>query len=109
MALISRFGEGEERVRIRAFQRSVANLGMSFGMGIAAIALAMDTRTAYVAMVLGNAASYFAAAIFILQFPAMPPIAPVNGAGRVSGFIALRDRHFLVEAEGHACRLLAVA
>lgn len=96
MALISRFGEGEERVRIRAFQRSVANLGMSFGMGIAAIALAMDTRTAYVAMVLGNAASYFVAAIFIMQFPAMPPIAPANGAKRASGFVALRDRHFLI-------------
>ena len=96
MALISRFGEGEERVRIRAFQRSVANLGMSFGMGIAAIALAMDTRTAYVAMVLGNGASYFVAAIFIMQFPAMPPIAPANGGKRPSGFVALLDRHFLV-------------
>lgn len=96
MALISRFGEGEERVRIRAFQRSVANLGMSVGMGIAAIALAMDTRTAYLAMVLGNAASYFVAALFVMQFPPMPPVALPSGSQRPSGLVALRDRHFLV-------------
>jgi MFS family permease len=95
MALVSRFGAGEERVRIRAFQRSVSNLGMSLGMGIAAVALAVDTREAYVAMVLGNAATYIGSAFFVMQFPAMPPTSPKGSTQSGPRLVALRDRHFL--------------
>ncbi len=109
MALVSRFGAGEERVRIRAFQRSVSNLGMSLGMGIAAVALALDTRAAYVAMVLGNAATYLGAAVFVMQFPAMPPIAPTGGGSGGSRLVALRDRHFLIVTALTGCMSIQFA
>lgn len=96
MALMARIGEGEERVRIRAFQRSVSNLGMAIGMAIAATALAMDTRAGYVAMVIGNAITYLASATIVLQFPKMPPISLVGTAHSGSRLVALRDRHFLI-------------
>jgi MFS family permease len=109
MALISRFGVGEERVRIRAFQRSVSNLGMSFGMGIAAVALAIDTREAYLAMVMGNAVSYFVAAVFVRQFPAMPPTSPFGGNQTGPRLVALRDRHFLTATALSGCMSIQFA
>jgi MFS family permease len=109
MALISRFGAGEERVRIRAFQRSVGNLGMSVGMGVAAIALAMDTRAGYVVMVLGNAAAYLVSAIMVMQFPAMEPTSPKGSEKRGRGLVALRDRHFLIATALAGCMAIQFA
>jgi len=109
MALISRFGDGVERVRIRAFQRSVSNLGMGIGMGIAAVALAMDTRAAYVAMVLGNAVTYLGSAVFVTQFPAMPPISLEGTIHSGSRMVALRDRHFLIASALNGCMAIQFA
>lgn len=109
MAMISRFGDGEERVRIRAFQRSVSNFGMSVGMGIAAVALAMDTRAGYVAMVLGNAATFLGAAVFIMQFPEMPPISLAGTGHSGSRLVALRDRHFLTATALNGCMAIQFA
>ena len=109
MALMSRFGAGEERVRIRAFQRSVSNLGMSVGMAIAAVALAIDTREGYVAMVLGNAITFVGSAFFVMQFPVMPPTAPAGGASSGSRLVALRDRHFLAATALSGCMSIQFA
>lgn len=109
MAMISRFGEGEERVRIRAFQRSVSNFGMSVGMGIAAVALAMDTRAAYVAMVLGNAITFVGSAFFVMQFPEMPPISLAGTVHGGSRLVALRDRHFLTATALSGCMAIQFA
>ncbi|GBL25707.1 hypothetical protein EMGBS7_06030 [Candidatus Planktophila sp.] len=47
MAMIARIGEGEERVRIRAYTRAVTNLGIAFGTVVAGFALAINTVFAY--------------------------------------------------------------
>ena len=96
MALMSRLGEGEERVRIRAYQHAVTNFGMGLGMAIAAVALALDTREAYVAMVLGNAVAFVGSAFFVLKFPEMPKIVPTVRTEGHPRLVALRDRRFLM-------------
>jgi MFS family permease len=94
--LIARFGVGEERVRIQAYQRSVTNFGISIGMIFAGAALAIDTRDAYVAMVLGNAVTFVIAAAFVLQLPAMAPTAPPVAGGPRTGLVVLRDGRYLL-------------
>ncbi|NDI09228.1 MAG: MFS transporter, partial [Actinobacteria bacterium] len=51
MALIARIGEGEERVKIRAYTRAVTNLGIAFGTVVAGFALAINSVTAYKNMI----------------------------------------------------------
>lgn len=93
---MSRFGEGEARVRVRALQRAVSNVGMSVGTLLAGVALALDTRSAYVAMVLGNALTFVLGAWFVMKLPPMPPQRAANEANRPRRFIALRDRRFVL-------------
>ena len=95
-ALMSRFGVGEERVRVRAFQRAVTNFGMSIGMVFAGVALAFDTRDAYVAMVLSNAVTFIVAAYFVMKLPAMPPIALGEGQRPEPMSVVLKDRRYLL-------------
>lgn len=109
MALISRLGVGEERVRIRAYQRSISNLGLSLGMGIAAVALAVDTREAYVAMVVGNAITFVGAAFFVLQLPKISPTKTVGIAKTTRRLVALRDRHFLIATALNGCMSIQFA
>lgn len=94
--LVGRFGEGEDRVRIRAYQRAVTNLGMSVGIALSGVGLALDTRSAYVAMVLGNAVTFFAAAAFVLRLPRMPALPIGEGERREPMTVVLRDRRYLL-------------
>ncbi len=66
----------ETRVRTQAFARSWLNIGWSVGAGMAALALAVDTRAAYLALPLANAAVLLANLVLIARLPAGP-------AGRV--------------------------
>jgi len=95
LAIMARFGVGEERVRIRAYQRAVTNFGISVGMVFAGAALAIDTRQAYVAMVLANAVTFAVAALFVTRLPAMPATAASvdEGGGRL--LVVFRDRRYL--------------
>ncbi|OYV65965.1 MAG: hypothetical protein B7X07_01065 [Actinobacteria bacterium 21-64-8] len=93
---MSRFGEGEARVRVRALQRAVSNVGMAVGTLLAGVALAFDTRSAYVAMVLGNAITFVFGAFFVMKLPPMPPRRLDDAAHPPSRFVALRDRRFLL-------------
>ncbi len=95
-AMMSRFGHGDERVRVRAFQRAVTNFGISIGMVFAGVALAFDTRSAYLAMILGNAVTFLVAAFYIMQLPPMPPIPVAVGESREPMTVVLRDRRFLL-------------
>ncbi len=94
--LLGRFGVGEDRVRIRAYQRAVTNLGMSVGIALSGVGLALDTRSAYVAMVLGNAATFFVAAAFVLKLPRMPALPIEEGKRREPMTVVLRDRRYLL-------------
>ncbi|MFG2717343.1 MFS transporter [Streptomyces sp. NPDC048416] len=75
-AVIGSLGEGEQRVRLRALLKSVTNAGLSIGTALAALALAADTRGAYLTVVLLNAATYLGAALPLLR---VPPVAPHGG------------------------------
>ena len=94
-ALMSRFGVGEQRVHVRAFQRAVTNFGMSIGMVIAGVALAIDTRDAYLTMVLSNAVTFIVSAYFVMQLPAMPPVPLSAGDKRAPMSVVLTDRRYL--------------
>lgn len=83
----------EERVRGRAYLRAVTNVGIAGGAALAGLALAADTRGAYLALVLGDAASTVLAAGVLLRLPRSVRRTAVE-AGRMTR--ALRDRPFVV-------------
>jgi MFS family permease len=70
----------------------VANLGVSLGALASGAAIQADTRDAYLALVLGDAATFLVCAALLLSLPAMPPLPAPDGA---RPRIALRDRPFL--------------
>ncbi|WP_433612740.1 MFS transporter [Dactylosporangium sp. CA-139114] len=83
----------EERVRTRAYLRSVTNVGIALGSALGGVALAMDTRAAYVVLILGDALTYLVAAALASRLAPIPRQVHTPGAPRL---VALRDRPFLV-------------
>lgn len=78
MAMIARIGEGEERVRIRAYTRAVTNLGIAFGTVVAGFALAINTVFAYKSMIALDALTFFLAAFAYLRVPNVKPTLLAN-------------------------------
>ncbi|MDY0813867.1 MFS transporter [Kitasatospora purpeofusca] len=73
-ALIARVS-GERPAAFRARLRTFVNLGVVTGTLGAAVALQIDTRAAYTALILANAASFAGAALVVLLgVPAYPPL-----------------------------------
>lgn len=58
---------GSERTRYRALSRVMMNLGYGVGAGVAALGLAVGTRGAYTALVLGNALSFLLAGALVAR------------------------------------------
>ncbi|MGB2569535.1 MFS transporter [Micromonospora citrea] len=83
---------GDGLARYRAYLRSVANLAGSGAAVAAGFAVHLDTRTAYVALVLGNAVSFLACAAVVAALPSLPPLPAPPRSGR---WTALRDRGYL--------------
>ena len=92
MATIAKFGVGEERVRIRAYTRAVTNLGIGLGAVFAGVALAINTRSGYVTMLVLDAGTFFGAA---LVWRRLPYVAPTVSKGEPFSFIALKDKKFV--------------
>jgi MFS family permease len=92
MATISKLGTGEERVAIRAYQRTVTNLGIALGSVIAGIALAINTQVVYQGMLLANALTFIISALIFLRLPYIPPTVEKS---EPLTFEALEDRRFL--------------
>jgi MFS family permease len=90
--VISKIGVGEDRVKIRAAQRAMANMGIGLGTVFAGIALAMNTPIAYQAMMVLNSVSYLVSARVLSRIPEMQ--ATVNKDEKI-GAIALKDKRFL--------------
>ncbi|MEV2218642.1 MFS transporter [Nocardia vinacea] len=67
-ALIARVG-GPERARLRGYLRSVTNIGVALGAAGAGLAIRSDTRTAYLALILVDAASFLLTALIIARIP----------------------------------------
>ncbi|MFH8934038.1 MFS transporter [Streptomyces griseosporeus] len=73
-ALVVRVG-GERPARFRAKLRTFVNLGVVLGTVGAGLALAADTRVAYLLLILGNAASFALCAALLLLLPRYPVLA----------------------------------
>ena len=87
MAMISKLGTGDERVTIRAYQRSVTNFGIAMGTVFAGISLAINTRAGYQTMMLLDAATFVIAS---QVFKRLPFVEPTVEKGAPFSFIALR-------------------
>ncbi|GGY33169.1 MFS transporter [Streptomyces tanashiensis] len=90
-ALVVRVG-GERPARFRAKLRTFVNLGVVLGTVGAGLALAADTRGAYVTLILGNAASFALCAVLLLLLPRYPVLA---APPRQRRWLVFADRPFL--------------
>ena len=94
-ALISGIVSKERRVRSMAYQRSVFNVGFSLGVLAAGVAIGLDTRPAYLALILGNATTALLACILVLMLPRVPGVARTEAT---SVGTTVRDVPYLVVA-----------
>jgi MFS family permease len=92
-ALVATLSDDRDRVTMQAFVRSVRNLGWGAGGVLVTVALAIGTRSAYVAVVLTDAATFVVAALLLARVRDVRvplPAGPRTGYGTV-----LRDRRFV--------------
>lgn len=88
----------ETRVPGRAYLRAVTNVGIGVGAALAALALQADTRGAYLAVILANAASYAVVAAMLPRIPAAARAAeavPATDGQQPPRRSALRDLPYL--------------
>jgi MFS family permease len=97
--MIAAMGAPGDRVRLRAYLRAVTNVGITIGAPIGGLALVADTHTAYLTVILVNAATFVLAALLILRVPPVPPRPHTGDGPRLA---VLRDRPFLLVAVVHA-------
>lgn len=83
----------ETRVRTMAFTRAYLNVGFTVGAGIGAAALAFNSYTALIVMVLINAAGLLINATLVARFP--KPAAVEHVRVKRSQLAVLRDRPYL--------------
>ncbi len=91
--VIAGLADGAERVRLRASLRSLSKLGVSIGALVAAVPLAFDTRAAYLAVVLCNAAAAAFTTAIVTRLPSRHRPPPATKQTR--GWVALRDRPYM--------------
>ncbi|GAA2374847.1 MFS transporter [Dactylosporangium salmoneum] len=91
-AVIAGVVPADRRVHTRAYLRSVTNVGIAAGAALAGVGLAVDTRPAYFALILGDAVTYLGAAVLLSRLDPVPP-SPRRADG--PRLIALRDKPFL--------------
>lgn len=82
---------GEHPAQFRAYLRSLSNVAVTGGAGIATFAILIGTRPAYVALVLGNAATFFVCSALMLL---VPHVAPKVVPSQAMGWTVLRDKPF---------------
>ena len=92
MATIAKIGNPEDKIKTRAFIRSVVNLGIGLGTLCAGVALHLNTATSYQVMLAVDAVTFFIAAYI---FHKLPFVAPTVNRSEPISFVALKDRRFL--------------
>lgn len=100
-ALIAHVIPADDRVRARAFLRSVANTAVAIGAGVAAVALQVGTRAAYEAVFVGDVATFLLAAGLLLRLRGTDPPPKESGGGdrrMTERRRALSDRPYLMVA-----------
>jgi MFS family permease len=90
-ALIAGVTHGAERVRARAYLRSMTNIGVTVGAGLGAVALSFGTATSYRLMFGLYVVLGVIAALVVLAVPRVAPRPRTDGPV----WIALRDRGYL--------------
>lgn len=90
--LIARLGS-ENKVRFRAYQRAVTNLGIALGSLIGGIALVLDDPQAYRAIILADALTTLIATQFLRLLPNVDPIRHEVKPRRTE---AMRDHTYVV-------------
>lgn len=85
----------ERRTQSRAYLRAVTNVGIGAGSATAAIALQVDTRPAYVALILLDALTFVVAAWLLAGMPISEPVRAERSAEKHPRNRALRDGPYL--------------
>jgi len=83
---------GPSPAKFRAYLHSVANLAGGLGAIAAGVAIQVDTGTAYLALVLGNALSFVACAAIVTR---LPSLSPVQAPAQRNRWVALRDARYV--------------
>jgi MFS family permease len=99
-AIIARGFTGPKRVRARAILRTVTNVGIAVGSGLAAIPIVLGTPDAYRVAVFGAGLLFFASTFLLLRLPASVDAGGGSSAESaatkpVRGRSPWRDRRFL--------------
>jgi MFS transporter len=89
--LIRAYG-GENPVRFRAYQRSLTNLAIAFGVLVAGVAIAVGTPFAYQVVLAVRAGAYV---VCVLALTRVPHLAPTSRGTLDRRWMALRDVPYL--------------
>jgi len=102
-ALLAGLVDADQRTRVRAYLQSTLNAGLAVGAGLGGLALAFDTRGAYLTVFAVDALSFLAAALVLRRLPEVPsrPAERLRRAGEVAPgagprLAVLRDRPYAV-------------
>lgn len=93
--LIARVGGSQNKVRIRAYLRSITNLGIAVGTLFGGLALAVDNAMFYRGLIMANAASTLASALLLRRLPDIPVLRSEHRPRRTEAF---RDHTYVVLA-----------
>lgn len=97
-----------DRARARAYLRSMSNLGISLGAVGAGVVLRLDTRPAYLALVLVDAASFAVTALLVSQVRGTTAGEPAPlRAGGLRRFSAVTDLRYLTVTAVNAVMVLS--
>ncbi len=83
---------GKTATKLRAYLRSMVNLGVSLGALLAAITIQVDTAFAYSLLIAGNALSFAACAAVVMT---LPRTEPQPATGKSASWTSVRDRPFI--------------
>ncbi|WP_163510682.1 MFS transporter [Fodinicola acaciae] len=91
-ALLAGLVDRGKRTEVRAYLQSTVNAGLAVGAAIGGLALAIDTRPAFLAVFAVDAASFLLSALMLLRLPTVPPT-PAAPAGEPA-LAVLRDKPY---------------
>ncbi|MEV4539837.1 MFS transporter [Asanoa sp. NPDC049518] len=94
-AMIGVLAEEGKGAALRTYLRAVTNVGLAVGMLGAAVVLAVDSRPAYVLMVLTDTVTFLVAAAVLARLPHLPPTRDAASSPAQGRWLALRDRRYL--------------